>query len=90
MQIQSSGFWEWMSNLSANDRSNLLMFSAFAVIMLVMILGGVIQSMYKNRLDAALKRDLLDRGLGADEIATIIGARSTPKCRSPFSRYQRD
>ena len=29
----------------------------------------------KNRLDDALKRELLDRGMSADEIATVVRAR---------------
>jgi hypothetical protein len=36
---------------------------------------GAVSSINKNRLDADLKRDMLDRGMAADEIAQVIESR---------------
>jgi hypothetical protein len=42
----------------------------------IAIIGGVVYAIHKNRLENALKRELLDRGLSADEIATVVSAKA--------------
>lgn len=70
-----SNFWEWTSSLQPSERFSLLILSIFAVLFILMIGAGTIYAMHKNRLNDALKRELLDRGLSAEEIATVISAR---------------
>lgn len=36
------------------------------------VIGGVVSSMHRRRTEAAMKQDLIDRGMSADEIAKII------------------
>ena len=70
-----SFFWEWLSSLNAHERLPLLLMAMFALVCIVMIVFGSLYKMHKNRLDDALKRELLDRGMSADEIATVVRAR---------------
>jgi hypothetical protein len=46
-----------------------------AVVAAITIIGCVVYAMHKNRLEHGLKRELLDRGLSADEIATVVSAK---------------
>jgi hypothetical protein len=69
-------FWSWFSKFNAEDVTG---FIAVVLVFSVAALGVVCLTVYlihKNRAEVAFKRELLDRGLSADEIATII--RATP------------
>ena len=68
MNSTPGGFWQWTADLSSGERAGLLFFAMIA---------SAVYQMHKNRLEHALKRELLDRGMSADEIATVIS--STPK-----------
>lgn len=46
------------------------------IITVVGIVFGVIQSMARNRAEASLKREMLARGMSADEIVRVIAARA--------------
>jgi hypothetical protein len=37
---------------------------------------SIVYTIHKNRLEAALKRDLLERGMSAEEVATDIWAKA--------------
>jgi hypothetical protein len=52
-----------------------------ALVFIVTVVFCSVCVMHKHRLDASLKRDLLDRGLSADEIAAVIRARPTKRDR---------
>jgi hypothetical protein len=45
-----------------------------AVIATVGILSGVADQFHRRRMEAEMKRELLDRGLSVDEVATVIRA----------------
>jgi uncharacterized membrane protein len=75
MQSVPGNFWEWTSNLSSGERTGLMVLSVVAVVTIIVILAVTIYSMHKNRLDDSLKRELLDRGMSADEIATVMNKR---------------
>jgi hypothetical protein len=77
MNSTPSDFWEWIVSLQSGERLALLIGGLFAVVFVVTMVLGTIGKMYKNRLDATLKRDLLERGMSADEIATVIQAKSS-------------
>jgi hypothetical protein len=49
--------------------------SIVAVVFITAILTITVYKMHKNRLEDALKRDLLDRGMSASEIAMVVRAR---------------
>jgi len=76
MRSVSGDFWSWFSKFNAEDVTGfiavVLVFSVAAVAVVCL----TIYLVHKNRAEDALKRDLLDRGLSADEIATIINAKS--------------
>ena len=48
------------------------------IISAVTIISGALQSVHRTRLEAELKRDMLDRGMSAEEIAKVIES-STPR-----------
>lgn len=76
MNSVSGDFWSWFSKFNADDVTS---FIAIVLVFSVTALGIVCLTVYlvhKNRAEIALKRELLDRGLSADEIATIIRATS--------------
>jgi hypothetical protein len=45
-----------------------------AVIATVGILSGIADQLHRRRMEAEMKRELLDRGLSADEVAKVIRA----------------
>jgi hypothetical protein len=70
-----------MNALGPGDRLPVLVvgivFSAFALISFMAIVSITIYKLHKNRLEIALKRELVERGMSPDEIATIIRAKPT-------------
>ena len=58
--------------LDSGERTGLMVLSVVAVVTIIVILAVTIYSMHRNRLEDSLKRELLDRGMSADEIATIM------------------
>jgi hypothetical protein len=58
--------------LDSGERTGLMVLSVVAVVTIIVILAVTIYSMHKNRLDDSLKRELLDRGMSADDIATVM------------------
>lgn len=68
-------FWEWVALLDSGERTGLMVMCIIGFVFVVTVLLSVIYKMHKNRLEDSLKRELLDRGLSADEIATVIRAK---------------
>lgn len=87
MQSVPSSFWEWAASVDPGERTGLIIVSVFAVMTIIVIVAVTIYSMHKNRLDDSLKRELLDRGMSADEIATVMNQRVS-KCGSQKSIRQ--
>lgn len=77
MQSVPNSFWEWMNGLGPGERIPVIVLGMFALVIVVTVLCGTIYKMHKNRLEDALKRELLDRGMSADEIATVVSAKPT-------------
>jgi hypothetical protein len=71
-----AGFWDWIGLMDPGMRFALIMFVLIAAVFVSSILAAVIYKMHKNRLEDALKRELLDRGMSAAEIAMVIRAKS--------------
>jgi hypothetical protein len=74
-----SSFWLWMSKFNADDITGFTAIVLGCGVAAVFIICYTIYLIHKNRAEVELKRELLDRGLSADEIATIIRA-TPPKC----------
>jgi hypothetical protein len=93
MQSQPSSIIEWMNTLGPGERLPVLIvgsiLSIFAIVFIVTVLAGTAYKMHKNRLADALKRDLLERGMNAEEIVMVITAKPNthvnPICRKPIS-----
>jgi hypothetical protein len=81
MQSVPGNFWEWTSSLGSGERVAIIILGIFAIVFVITIVAGTVHKIHKNRLDDALKRELLDRGVSADEIATIVN-RPASKCGS--------
>jgi hypothetical protein len=65
-------------DLSPNDRLPVvivtIVFSAGIIVASVAIIGGLLHTYHRHRLQADLKRELLDRGLSPDEVVRVIQA----------------
>ena len=75
MNSVPGNFWEWTSSLGPGERFPLLILGGFALVFIVTIIACTIYAMHKNRLNDQLKRELVDRGMSADEIATVVNAK---------------
>jgi hypothetical protein len=64
-----------VARLSPNDAIPLLAIILTAIVGVIAIISSLIYRIHKNRLEVSLKRELLDRGMSADEIATIVNAK---------------
>jgi hypothetical protein len=86
MKSVPSDFWLWFSKFNAEDVTGfiavVLVFSVAAVAVVCLTFYLV----HKNRAEIALKRELLDRGLSADEIATVISAKADKGLARRLSR----
>lgn len=86
-----SNVWEFLTSFDAGDRFPLviviIVFGVMGLVFTVGIIAFTIRSIQKNRLDDALKRELLDRGMSAEEIALVIRtklpASDADKLRAP-------
>lgn len=77
MQSVPSSLWEWLAALSAGERFDIMVLGALSLTFIVAVVFLTIYKMHKNRLDDALKRELLDRGMSAEEIVSVVRARPT-------------
>jgi hypothetical protein len=79
MQSSPTNFVEWMNALGPGERVPLLFIGSilgvFALVFTVTIISIIVYGMHKNRLADALKRELMERGMSAEEIATVISAK---------------
>jgi hypothetical protein len=79
MQSTTSGlgFWQWVQSMPHPEAVIMPIF--FVVLVAIVTAGIVINSIHRRRAETELKRELLERGMGADEIAMVI--RATPSKR---------
>ena len=56
------------------------------LIPLVAIIGGLTYEYRKLRVEAALKQQMIERGMSADEIKEVIGAKKSGKAHRKCSR----
>ena len=58
------------------------------LIPLVAIIGGLTYKHRKLQVEAALKQQMIERGMSADEIREVIGARKSAKAHRKCSRME--
>jgi hypothetical protein len=75
MNSVRGGFWEWTNVLDSGQRTGMIALSIAAIVFVTAIVMVTMYKMHKNRLEDALKRELLDRRMSAAEIATVVRAR---------------
>ncbi len=86
MNSVPSNFWEWLSTsrMSSSQQSELFLTSLFVVagsiVLIAAIIAFTIYRIHRNRLNDALKREMLDRGLPAEDIVEIIRAAPGRRC----------
>jgi hypothetical protein len=75
MNSVPGSFWEWVALLDSGERTGLMVMCIIGFVFIITFALATIYKIHKNRLEDSLKRELLDRGLSTDEIATVIRAR---------------
>ncbi len=75
MNSVPTGFWEWTGALDSGQRTGMIALSIVATVFVISILLITIYGIHKNRLQDSLKRELLDRGMSASEIAMVVRAK---------------
>ena len=76
MRSISGDFWNWFSKFNAEDVTGLIAVVLVFGVAAVAVVCLTFYLVQKNRAEIALKRELLDRGLTADEIATVVSAKA--------------
>ncbi len=78
MSAAPDNLWQFLMTFDAGERFPLvvvmIVFGTLALIVIVGIVATTVKSMHRHRLDDALKRELIDRGMEAEEIERIVGA----------------
>jgi xanthine/uracil permease len=80
MRSVPNDFWLWFSKFNAEDITGFIAVILVFSVAAVAVICFTFYMVHKNRAEVALKRELLDRGLAADEIATIISAKPDKRC----------
>jgi hypothetical protein len=75
MQSIPNNFWAWASRLSPDDATGMLAIVCGCAVAAIALISITVYKIHRTRAEHALKRELLDRGLGAQEIATIVNAK---------------
>jgi hypothetical protein len=85
MESIPSNLWEWLAPIEPAERFALCITSVVvgltALVFIVGLVSHTIGKIHRTRLESALKRELLDRGLSADEIASVIAATGGSRLR---------
>ena len=72
MRSVPDNFWDWAATMPSHERFWLLFICLTAVVLMTSIVSATIYGMHRNRVEDSLKRELLDRGMSAEEIAMIM------------------
>jgi hypothetical protein len=80
--VQIGSWADFVVGIDPHQRWLILVIAISCSVGLIISLAGIVMksitSMQRHRADTALKREMIERGMSADEIATIIQA-SPPK-----------
>ena len=83
MRSIPSNFWDWAATLNGDERLVVLAIAIGGVVLITIAVCTMVYSISRTRAEIGLKRELLDRGLNADEIALIM---SKPEQKRGFFR----
>jgi hypothetical protein len=83
MQTVPNNLWELVAALDEGLIFAVLFFAMAGLVAIVITVFAAIYAMHKNRLQDLLKRELLDRGMSADEIVAVIRAKPTKSHTDP-------
>jgi len=72
MRSIPSNFWEWANTLNGGERLAILAIGIGGLVLIAIAICTTVYYVHRTRSEIALKRELLEQGLGADEIATIL------------------
>jgi hypothetical protein len=75
MRSVPGGFWQWISSMHSDDVCGMIAILSVFSVAAITVVCVTIHAIHKSRSENALKRELLDRGMTADEIATVISAK---------------
>lgn len=82
------GFWQWLSSLPRSDQMptlvGIISILAGAAVLITAILAITYYKVHRNRLCDSLKRELMERGTPAEDIATIVRAMPTKSERADY------
>lgn len=91
MNAAPSNLWEFIQPIQPGDRFALavvlIVFGTIALVLIVGIIAATLRSVQKHRLDDALKRELVDRGMNATEIDQIVRVRSGARGKVPTTNH---
>jgi hypothetical protein len=82
MNSEPTNIWMWSATLTQDEREMIIFFGLGALVLITWTVTLMIQKMYRARLEDSLKRELVERGMSAQEIIGIIEASSAPGCRA--------
>lgn len=70
-----SNFWQWLSSLDSDTLGGVIAAITISSLVAIAFCCTAVYKIHKTRVEDSLKRELLDRGMSAEEIATIISAK---------------
>jgi hypothetical protein len=83
MNSVPTNLWEWLAPIQPDERFALCITSVVvgltAVVCIIGLISHTVGKIHRTRVEAALKRELLDRGLSAEEIVNIVEASASPQ-----------
>ena len=83
MNSVPTNLWEWLAPIDPAERFALcittIVVGLLAMVFVIGLVSHAIGKIHRTRLENALKRELLDRGMSSDEIAQVVGASAAPK-----------
>jgi hypothetical protein len=79
MLAQVDNWGNLFLGVDRDDRFPLLCVAIGCLVGIIAIIGGVVNSMHRRNLAAAIKRDMIERGMSAEEIVRVIEAAAPPE-----------
>lgn len=88
MHAEPTTLWQWFTSQDPSDVAGFAILSILAVTGIIVVVSALAYYMHKNRLQHELKRELLDRGFSAEEIALIVYGKTRVDLQSKVARSQ--
>lgn len=83
MQAEPTNIWMWSATLTQDEREMIIFFGSIALVLIAWMVTSMVQKIHRTRMEDSLKRELVERGMSAQEIIGIIEASSVSAgCRA--------